>query len=83
MLFSFDLLQNTRYSSLIFSYSTAEYWSRICCRSTWFIYTSMVLNDALRVVTDASLSNGPFTTFFKHPAIRPLTTTCSNDNCFA
>ena len=56
MLFSFDLLQNIRYSSLIFSYSKAEYWSRICCRSTWFIYTSMVLNDALRVVTDASIS---------------------------
>ena len=68
--FSFDLLQNIRYSSLVFSYSTAEYWSRICCRSrpTWFIYS--VLNDALRVVTDASsLSNGLLTTFFKHPAI--------------
>ena len=51
--FSFDLLQNIRYSFLNFSYSTAEYWSRICFRSTWFVY--MVLNDALRVVTDASI----------------------------
>ena len=38
---------------LIFGYSTAEYWSRICCRSTWFIYS--VLNEVLRVVTDASI----------------------------
>ena len=31
--FSFDFLHNIRYSSLVFSYSTAKYWSRICCRS--------------------------------------------------
>ena len=66
--FSFDLLQNIRYSSLIFSYSTAEYWSRICCRSTWFIYS--VLNDALRVVTDASIAlKGTTYDFFQHSGI--------------
>ena len=53
--FHFDLLQNIRYSSLIFSYSIAEYWKRFCGRSTWFIRLYSVLNDALRVVTDASI----------------------------
>ena len=38
---------------LFLVYSTTEYWSLICSRSTWFIYN--VLNEALRVVTDASV----------------------------
>ena len=34
---------------LFLVYSIAEYWSLVCSRSTWFIFS--VLNDALRVVT--------------------------------
>ena len=34
-------------------YSTADYWSLVCSRSTCFIYS--VLNEALRVITDASV----------------------------
>ena len=34
---------------LFLVYSTAEYWSLVCSRSTWFIFS--VLNDALHVVT--------------------------------
>ena len=39
---------------LFLVYSTAKYWSLICSRSAWFIYS--VLNEALGVVTDASVS---------------------------
>ena len=36
---------------LFLVYSTTEYWSLVCSRSAWFIYS--VLNEGLRVVTDA------------------------------
>ena len=38
---------------LFLVYSTAEYWSLVYSRSTWFIYS--VLNKTLRVITDASV----------------------------
>ena len=42
-------------TALLFSvYSTTKYWSLICSCSTCFIYN--VLNEALRIVTDASIS---------------------------
>ena len=54
---------------LFLVYSTAEYWSLVCSRSTWLTFS--VLNDALRVVIEC-LHLSPtdhLTVFFKYPAI--------------
>ena len=64
---------------LFLVYSTAEYWSLVCSRSTCFIHC--VLNDALRVVTEC-LDISQRTTYQFFQTSSHLSFTTRSDSCF-